>query len=841
MDFASRGRMRTLLLVLMFWGIIFSFGLFVPVGAHGTVDQHWDPAHPGTGNAIKFNSPIGQSFTPTLDKMVAVDVSILNQQTLDQSLTASTGWNLISVHMPIGQSFKPANPLFLRFSVYLENTAGAGRTIQMNLRSGTIAGSILGSKSFAIAALAPAGWSDVDMASSVGVTVGSTYVIELQDPAGGVRWYGNSGSVYADGTAITGGLTSATYDYLFRTYGASDSVTANIRSGTIGGPIIATATTPVPLQSFTWTHIDFTQFSVTPSGTYVLELTEPGKSMSWEASAGGGYAGGTAIYGGTANAGFDNLFRTYGILPSFDFSIVLTSPDSVTVTQGGAASWGVQVNLVSGATQPVTLALAGGLPPAATSNTPITNSPSFGATVTIVTTGSTQTGTYPLTITASGGAVTHSVSITLVVSSAGPTPDFSVSVSLGTLTITQGGSYTISTRVTSIGSFSSLVTLSALGAPTGMTIVFASNPVTPPAGSSVDSSTSISVSSSTGTGTYPVTIRGASGTTTHDTTPLTIQVASAATPDFSIASSLSSLTLSQGGSGTSTITVTSVNAFNSAVNLGYSWLGSAPSGVSIALPEPITPLSGSTATSTLTVSASSSASTGSFTLSIVGTSGSLTHSVSVAITITSGATTTTAPPSPGCIIATATYGSELAPEVQLLRSFRDKSILRTVAGSSFMTGFNAWYYSFSPTVADYLTQHPAERTIMKVALYPLIGILAVSSATFGLTSFVPELAVVLSGLVASSLIGAFYLGLPLCLLRAKMSGFKGSKRERSFERILALVLLSGISALFLGEIVSSTVLLMSSSAIVVISTMLLAALFISAKITKTLAKPPFRS
>jgi hypothetical protein len=775
---------------------------------------------------------------PTLNNMVGVDVSIMNQPNLDQSLITQNNWNWISAHMPIGQSFKPTSPLFTRFSVYLENTAAATRTIQMNLRSGSIGGTILGTKSFTLAALAAAGWADVDMASPIAVTIGSTYVIQLIDSVGGVRWYFNSGSVYADGTAITDGSSSASNDYLFKTFGASDTVTANIRSGTIGGMIVATATKPVPLQSFTWTHVDFTQFSVAPGAVYVLQLVESWKSMSWEGSSGGGYAGGTAIYMGTANAGWDNLFRTYGVPAAFDFSIALTTPASVTVSQGGTASWGVQTNLVSGVTQPVTLALAGGLPAGATLNTPITNSPSFAATVTIATAGSTPTGTYPLTITGSGGAVTHSVTITLIVNPAGPTPDFSVSVSPGTLTIAQGGSSTTTTRVTSVGSFSSPVTLSAPGAPAGITVNFGTNPVTPPAGGSVDSSTSVSVSSSTATGSYSVTIRGTSGAITHDTT-LTVQITSAVTPDFSIAPSPSSLAVNQGGSATSTITVTSLNAFNSAVTLSYSWLGSAPSGVSITLPGPITPPSGSTATSTLTVSASSSASTGSFTLSIDGTSGSLTHSVSVGITITSGAattTTTTTPTGPGCIIATATYGSELAPEVQLLRGFRDNSILKTVAGSSFMTAFNAWYYSFSPTVAGYLTQHPAERAIMKTAVYPLIGILAVSSATFEVTRFVPELAVVLSGLVASSLIGAFYLGLPFGLVRAKMRRFKGGKSERLFEKALALVLLCGMLALFLGEIVSSTGLLMLSSTIVVLSTMLLAALFTSAKISRTLAK-----
>ena len=54
----------------------------------------------------------------------------------------------------------------------------------------------------------------------------------------------------------------------------------------------------------------------------------------------------------------------------------------------------------------------------------------------------------------------------------------------------------------------------------------------------------------------------------------------------------------------------------------------------------------------------------------------------------------------GCLIATAAYGSEMAPQVQFLRELRDNTVLQTQAGTSFMTGFNQFYYSFSPAVAD---------------------------------------------------------------------------------------------------------------------------------------------
>jgi len=74
----------------------------------------------------------------------------------------------------------------------------------------------------------------------------------------------------------------------------------------------------------------------------------------------------------------------------------------------------------------------------------------------------------------------------------------------------------------------------------------------------------------------------------------------------------------------------------------------------------------------------------------------------------------------GCLIATATYGSELSPQVQMLREIRDNSLLQTQSGQSFMQGFNSFYYSFSPTIADYERQNPVFKEAVKVTITPLI-------------------------------------------------------------------------------------------------------------------------
>jgi len=74
----------------------------------------------------------------------------------------------------------------------------------------------------------------------------------------------------------------------------------------------------------------------------------------------------------------------------------------------------------------------------------------------------------------------------------------------------------------------------------------------------------------------------------------------------------------------------------------------------------------------------------------------------------------------GCLIATATFGSEMAPQVQFLRELRDNTVLQTESGTSFMTGFNQFYYSFSPYIADYERENPAFKETVKLALTPLL-------------------------------------------------------------------------------------------------------------------------
>ena len=81
----------------------------------------------------------------------------------------------------------------------------------------------------------------------------------------------------------------------------------------------------------------------------------------------------------------------------------------------------------------------------------------------------------------------------------------------------------------------------------------------------------------------------------------------------------------------------------------------------------------------------------------------------------------------GCLIATATYGTEMAPQVQLLREIRDNQLMNTGSGASFMTGFNQLYYSFSPTIADMERENPVFREAVKIGITPLLSSLSILS------------------------------------------------------------------------------------------------------------------
>jgi len=82
-------------------------------------------------------------------------------------------------------------------------------------------------------------------------------------------------------------------------------------------------------------------------------------------------------------------------------------------------------------------------------------------------------------------------------------------------------------------------------------------------------------------------------------------------------------------------------------------------------------------------------------------------------------------PNAGCLIATATFGTEMAPQVQTLREIRDNVLFSTGSGTAFMTGFNEIYYSFSPGVADLERQNPIFKELVRFAITPMLSTLSI--------------------------------------------------------------------------------------------------------------------
>ena len=115
------------------------------------------------------------------------------------------------------------------------------------------------------------------------------------------------------------------------------------------------------------------------------------------------------------------------------------------------------------------------------------------------------------------------------------------------------------------------------------------------------------------------------------------------------------------------------------------------------------------------------------------------------------------PSTGGCLIATAAYGTELAPQIQALREMRDNVVLETASGSAFMHGFNQIYYSFSPAVADMQRQNDTFNDVVRVLITPLLATLSVME----LADVDSEFEVVLMGGSVLMLNLSMYAGVPV--------------------------------------------------------------------------------
>jgi subtilase family serine protease len=354
-----------------------------------------------------------------------------------------------------------------------------------------------------------------------------------------------------------------------------------------------------------------TQNCYAPSGSYgVLSTSNSAYAPAYGTTAGWDFATGI----GTLNAAnLVNAWPSSGS-PSPSFGLSAAS-NSVTITQGAGGTNTITITPSNGFTGGVTLS-ASGLPTGVTASfgtNPATNS----SVLTLAASATATAGTTNVTITGVSGSLSEGTTISLTVN-ASVASSFTLVASPSNLTITRGAQGTSTIGITPSNGFSGGVTLSTSGLPTGVTAAFGTNPAT---NSSV---LTLTASATAATGTTTVTITGVSGSLTEGTT-ISLTINTSVASNFTLAASPSSLTVTRGSHGTSTITITPSNGFTGAVTLSASGM---PSGVTAAFGT-----NPATTTSKLTLTTSGVARSGTSTITVTGTSGSLTHTAIISLRV----------------------------------------------------------------------------------------------------------------------------------------------------------------------------------------------------------------
>lgn len=482
--------------------------------------------------------------------LLIVSVTFVNDAfghgTVDQQYApafAGAGWNWVGLHNPIGQSFTPTLPTLVAVDVGIENTAGVARTLIVSIRSGSLTGAILGTETVSVSPGGPS-WVHIDFSPVVSLVPATLYYLRLVDPlaSAGIRWYITiPGGTYPGGNSITSGTNQPGGDYFFRTYGQAATLTTDWAVTSVWtvptSPAAGDAVTFHALVNIVSTTGSYPQ-SVAVScsidgfpcgtGTFTFTSTIPisvSTATPWIATAG------THLVTWTVDPGLvyndpnrANNVAAYpfivtpgppgpppGPTPSeFDFTIT-ASPTSATVNAGEQTIYTANLGLASGTTKLVSLAVSG-LPAGAMFQlNPPSGEPAFTTTLVISAQPTAAAGTYQVTLTGSGGGKTHSVTLTLIIAAAG---DFSLTTATPSQTVAQGQSSAYIINLAPVGTFSTPVSMTVAGLPTGSTGTFEPSSAVPPTTATLR----VNVGPTTPPGTYTLTVTGSAAGRTKTTT-----------------------------------------------------------------------------------------------------------------------------------------------------------------------------------------------------------------------------------------------------------------------------------------------------------------------------------
>jgi uncharacterized membrane protein len=289
----------------------------------------------------------------------------------------------------------------------------------------------------------------------------------------------------------------------------------------------------------------------------------------------------------------------------------------VTTTAGAASSFAVSVNGLNGFASDVALSVSGLAPGQGTTTlTPATVVGGTGtATLDVTTDATLPAGSYDLSVTGTSGSTTRTSHATLKVS---PPPDFALAATPSSASTLPGSAVSYTVATSAFNGFAAGVSLSVAGlSPSQATWSFAPATITGAGTSTLTVTTSAAIAPAT----YPLTITGTSGGTSH-TAAVTLVVV--APPDFTMAATPSSISAVAGSTFNYTIAIGAKNGFTGGVALSLTGLTTSQASWTF------TPASVATSgTSKLAVTTTASLAVGTYKLTIKGVNGSLAHTVAV--------------------------------------------------------------------------------------------------------------------------------------------------------------------------------------------------------------------
>jgi pseudomonalisin len=502
-------------------------------------------------------------------------------------------------------------------SISLADGASAGVTVTVGVSGGFSSAVVLSATGlpagvtagFSNATLTAPGSGTSTLTLSVGSQVApGSYPVEVTANGGSVTENAALTLIVTHTGSFTLGLSGSSVSV---TQGGAGSVLATVTVA--GGFSAAVALTVAGLPTGATAIPTPASFAAPGSGSSTLML-----GANAQTAAGSYPVTVTATGGGvTQNASF-----TLTVTPAGSFALALSVP-AMNVAPGASGSVQETVTASGGFNASVTLTVAG-LPTGVTA-TPgyaVLSAPGSGTNMLSLSAGAqTAPGSYPIQVSATGGGITQSATLSLTVTSG---RSFTLSGAAGSMTVIQGASATLGLSVGVSGGFSSKVTLSVSGQPSGMTTKLSATSFnTPGSGSSM---LTVSTTAQTAAGSYTLSVTATGGGLTS-VFPVTVTVAPPA--GLTVAASAPA-SVAQGGTTAVTVTVNGTNNFNATVALSVSGL---PGGMTASFSPSILTAPGS-GTSTLTLTSGLTVALGTRSITITAKGGGVTQTTGLQVTVT---------------------------------------------------------------------------------------------------------------------------------------------------------------------------------------------------------------